>query len=44
MKTAMGSAVPDLTEIHGDIVAAAGRLRGIAVRTPLLECPATLTQ
>jgi threonine dehydratase len=39
----MPPALPDLKEIHGDIVEAAERLRGIATRTPLLDCPAGLT-
>ncbi|MDA0653392.1 MAG: threonine/serine dehydratase [Proteobacteria bacterium] len=35
--------LPDLKTLHNDIVDAAERLRGIAVRTPLLECPVALT-
>jgi threonine dehydratase len=34
---------PDLKQIQTDIVDAAERLRGIAVRTPLLDCPVALT-
>jgi threonine dehydratase len=39
----MQPAQPELQDIYRDIVDAAERLRGIAVRTPLLDCPTALT-
>lgn len=40
----MPPAPPNVTDLYRDIVDAAERLRGIAVRTPLLDCPVALTR